>query len=116
MQADRAARDEEERLINLLRLEEMEEKRRQEELAKRAQAEALRAEIFAANEEQKRIKIAREAQYAAEEAAYRVELMARFAEQGAAAPNGRGDVFRCTYVAIHTTNPVVLPLCAPSAS
>mmetsp|Transcript_43973 Transcript_43973/g.131828 ORF Transcript_43973/g.131828 Transcript_43973/m.131828 type:complete len:497 (-) Transcript_43973:323-1813(-) len=81
MQADRAARDEEERLINLLRLEEMEEKRRQEELAKRAQAEALRAEIFAANEEQKRIKIAREAQYAAEEAAYRVELMARFAEQ-----------------------------------
>lgn len=52
MEAQRGVREEEERLINLLRLEEIEEKWRLEEQAKRQKAEAIKAEIMAANEEQ----------------------------------------------------------------
>ncbi|KAG1661219.1 hypothetical protein FOA52_008264 [Chlamydomonas sp. UWO 241] len=81
MERDRAIREEEEYLINLLRDEEQQERRRQEEIKKREKAEKIRAEIIAANAQQKLLRIQREEAYAAEEEAYREELMAKFADQ-----------------------------------
>lgn len=50
-------REEEEELINLLRQEELEEKRRGEEDAARRKAEAVRADMIAANQYQMRLKV-----------------------------------------------------------
>lgn len=80
LEAQARAKEEEENLINLLHAEELEEKRRQEEQAKRLKAEQMREEIKRANEYQRRLKEERERQMKIEEEEFRQRMLAKFAE------------------------------------
>jgi len=81
MEAANRAREEEEDLINLLRQEEAEAKRRADEEEAKRKAEQMRREMQLANEYQMRLKAQREAQLKADEEAFKATMMARFAEE-----------------------------------
>ncbi|KAL6760706.1 flagellar associated protein [Haematococcus lacustris] len=80
MEEAQRAKDEEDRLIDLLRQEELEEKHLQEEADKKRRAEEMKQEMMRANEHQMRLRIEREREMKAEEEAFRARMMAKFAE------------------------------------
>ncbi|GBF95429.1 hypothetical protein Rsub_08391 [Raphidocelis subcapitata] len=79
-EAKRRAKDEEDRLIDLMREEEAAEARRRAAAAAAERREAQRREMLAANAEMLRLKAEREARERREEEAFRAAAMARFAE------------------------------------
>ncbi|MEW5298106.1 MAG: hypothetical protein WDW38_001158 [Sanguina aurantia] len=80
MEGRQALREEEEELINLLQQEELEAKRRAEDEARAARAEAMKREMVRANEYQMRLKAERESAQHEEEEFFKRSMLAKFAE------------------------------------
>eukprot|EP00951_Prasinocladus_malaysianus_P027184 scaffold243264_cov45-Prasinocladus_malaysianus.AAC.5 len=80
MEAEMRRMEEEDRLINLMREEEQAEKARAAAVAKREREERMRAEMMAANEEMKAIRVQRQEEERQEEERFRQMLLAKFAE------------------------------------
>lgn len=80
MEEQMARREEEDYLIGLLRQEDLEIKHRAAEEEKRLKQERLKREIMEANDQQRRERERRDAEAKADEEAFRIAAMAKFAE------------------------------------